>query len=181
MPSVHAWIAERPRTVLAVLAVFYAVLGLWVLAPEAVYSGDIGVKYVQARALGQHWLASMDIPYPGAFLDPAGEFLPMRPPFLMSTAGTRQAIFSPLSAVSQALAVGVAGMRGLIVLSIAGAVATLWGASLLVPHRTRAALLIALGIGSPMWFYGVSGWEHAPAVAFGTAAFALSYHGRGAR
>jgi hypothetical protein len=181
MPSALAWIAERPRTLLGVFALFYAVLGLWVLAPEAVYSGDIGVKYVQARALGLHRLGTMDIPYPGAFLDQSGEFLPMRPPFLMSTAGTRQAIFSPLSAVSQALVVGLAGMRGLIVLSIVGAVATLWAASLLVPLGARAALLAVLGVGSPMWFYGVSGWEHAPAVAFGTAAFALSYHGRGAR
>jgi hypothetical protein len=180
MPSALVWILERPRAVLGAFVLFYAVLGLWVLAPEAVYSGDIGVKYVQARALGLHRLASMDIPYPGAFLDPDGEFLPMRPPFLMSTAGTRQAIFSPLSAVSQALVVGVAGMRGLIALSIAGAVAVLWSASLLVPHATRAALLVVIGIGSPLWFYGVSGWEHAPAVALGTAAFALSYRGRGA-
>ena len=181
MPSALAWVIERPRVVLGAFALFYAVLGLWVLAPDAVYSGDIGVKYVQARALGLHRLASMDIPYPGAFLDPDGEFLPMRPPFLMSTAGTRQAIFSPLSAVLQALVVGLAGMRGLIVLSIAGAVATLWSASLLVPHGGRAAVLVALGIGSPMWFYGVSGWEHAPAVAFATAAFALSFRGRDAR
>ena len=181
MPSALAWIIERPRVVLGAFALFYAVLGLWVLAPEAVYSGDIGVKYVQARALGLHRLASMDIPYPGAFLDPDGEFLPMRPPFLMSTAGTRQAIFSPLSAVSQALVVGLAGMRGLIVLSIAGAVATLWAPRCSSPHGGRAAVLVALGIGSPMWFYGVSGWEHAPAVAFGTAAFALSCRGRGVR
>src|SRR4051794_40782547 len=114
MPSAFAWIAERPRIVLGAFALFYAVLGLSVLAPEAVYSGDIGVKYVQARALGLHRLASMDIPYPGAFLDPAGEFLPMRPPFLMTTAGTRQAIFSPLSAISQALVVAVAGLGGFV-------------------------------------------------------------------
>ena len=164
---------------LSAFALFYAVLGLWVLAPEAVYSGDIGVKYVQARALGLHRFASMDIPYPGAFLDPADEFLPMRPPFVMFTAGTTQAIFSPLSAVFQAVVVGLAGIRGLIMLSIVGAVATLWAASVLVPAGGRAALLVALGIGSPLWFYGVSGWEHAPAVALGTAAFALSVGGRG--
>src|SRR4051794_17343209 len=147
MPSAFAWIAERPRIVLAAFAVFYAVLGLWVLAPEAVYSGDIGVKYVQARALGLHRLASMDIPYPGGFLDPGAEFLPMRPPFIMSTGGTRQAIFSPLSALSQAVVVAIAGIRGLIVLSIVGAVGTLWAASMLVPHGARPALLVALGVG----------------------------------
>ena len=71
MPRALAWIAERPRVALGALALFYAVLGLWVLAPEVVYSGDIGVKYVQARALGLQRLASMDIPYRGAFLYPA--------------------------------------------------------------------------------------------------------------
>ena len=159
---------------LAVFALFYAIFGLWVLAPDAVYSGDIGVKYVQARALAEHRLASMDIPYPGAFLDPGEEFLPMRPPFVMTTGGTTQAIFSPFSAVSQAIAVAAAGMRGLILLSIAGGVVTLWAAFSIAPPGTGVPVLIAVGIGSPLWFYAVSGWEHAPAVALGTAAFALA-------
>ena len=41
------------RLALAAVILFYAVLGLVVLAPESVYSGDIGVKFVQARALGR--------------------------------------------------------------------------------------------------------------------------------
>ena len=56
----------------------YFVLGLIVLAPEAVYSGDIGVKYVQARALVDQRFTSLNIPYPGEFLDPAREVLPDR-------------------------------------------------------------------------------------------------------
>jgi hypothetical protein len=174
MHSAVAWVTARPRTVLAALALFYTLFGLFVLAPDAVYSGDIGVKFVQARALASNNLASMDIPYPGAFLDPGGEFLPMRPPFIMTTAGTTQAIFSPFSAVLQAAAVAAAGMRGLVLISIAGAVVTLWAACRLAPAAAGVAVLIALGIGSPLWFYAVSGWEHAPAVAFGTAAFALA-------
>jgi hypothetical protein len=179
MRKAVAWIEARPREVLTCLALFYTVFGLWVLAPDAVYSGDIGVKYVQARALAANNLASLDIPYPGAFLDRAEAFLPMRPPFIMSTAGTTQAIFSPFSAVLQAMAVGLAGMRGLILMSIAGAIVTLWAAFRIAPARLGAAVLIALGIGSPLWFYAVSGWEHAPAVALGTAAFALAVRSRG--
>jgi hypothetical protein len=164
--------------VLAAIAACYTVFGLWILNPDAVYSGDIGVKYVQARALVAHNFASMDIPYPGAFLDPAREFIPMRPPFVMATAGTTQAIFSPLSAVAQGIAVGVAGMRGLVLLSLAGAIVTLWSAARLAPHGFATPVLIAIGIGSPLWFYAVSGWEHAPAVALGTAAFALAVRAR---
>jgi hypothetical protein len=165
---------KAEATVLAGLALFYTIFGLWVLAPDAVYSGDIGIKYVQARALADQKLSSMDIPYPGAFLDPAEEFLPMRPPFIMTTGGTTQAIFSPFSAMFQAMAVALAGMRGLILMSIAGAVVTLYAAMRLAPPPLGVAVLIALGVASPLWFYAVSGWEHAPAVALGTAAFALA-------
>ena len=164
---------HRPATFAAIAIVaFYVVLGLRVLAPEAVYSGDIGVKYVQAQALVAHRFTSLDIPYPGEFLDPERAFLALRPPFVMSTAGETQAIFPPVSSVLQAIAVGAAGFRGMIVLSIVSAAVILIGACALAPPAQRLAVAIAVGLGSPIWFYAVSGWEHAPAVACGTAAFA---------
>ncbi len=106
---------------LAAIVLFYAVLGLVVLAPEAVYSGDIGVKYVQARALVSHRFASLDIPYPGELVDPAREFFPIRPPFVMVSNGATQAIFPPVSAVIQAMAVALAGFRGIVGLSVVAA------------------------------------------------------------
>jgi hypothetical protein len=156
----------------AAVVAFYAVLGLVILAPESVYSGDIGVKYVQAQSLADHHFTSLDIPYPGAFLDPGREFFPLRPPFVMSTGGTTQAIFPPASAVMQATAVAVGGFRGLIVLSLLSAAAVLVASCGLAPANYRLAIVLAVGLGGPLWFYAVSGWEHAPAVALGTAAFA---------
>lgn len=160
------------RLVVAGIVAFYGVLGLVMLAPESVYSGDIGVKFVQARALADHRFMSLDIPYPGEFLDPAREFIPLRPPFVLITGGTTQAIFPPASAVLQAVAVAVAGFRGLIVLSVVAAAVVLVASSMLAPPKYEVAAVIAVGLGGPLWFYAVSGWEHAPAVAFGTAAFA---------
>jgi hypothetical protein len=156
------------------IIVFYAVLGLIVLAPEAVYSGDIGVKYIQARALVERRLTSLDIPYPGEFLDPRHSFSPLQRPFFMRTHGETQAIFPPASALLQAGAVGVGGFRGMIALSIAAAAVVLVSALALAPGPQRLAVAVAVGLGSPLWFYAVSGWEHAPAIAFGTAAFAWS-------
>jgi hypothetical protein len=164
----------RGAVLLAAIVLFYAVLGLVVLAPEAVYSGDIGVKYVQARTLVSHRFASLDIPYPGELVDPAREFFPIRPPFVMVSNGATQAIFPPVSAVIQALAVAIAGFRGIVGLSIVAAGVVLYASWKLAPHEYGAAVLIALGLGGPLWFYAVSGWEHAPAVAFGTAAFACA-------
>ena len=160
------------RLAAAAVITFYAVLGLVILAPEAVYSGDIGIKYVQARALADQRFASLDIPYPGEFLDPGREFFPLRPPFVMVTGGTTQAIFPPASAVIQAVAVAAWGFRGLIALSLLSAAVVLLASCGLAPPNYRLAIVLAVGLGGPLWFYAVSGWEHAPAVAFGTAAFA---------
>ncbi len=160
------------RLAAAAVITFYVVLGLVILAPESVYSGDIGVKYVQAQALADHHFASLDIPYPGEFLDPGREFFPLRPPFVMTTGGTTQAIFPPASAVMQAIAVAAGGFRGLIVLSLLSAAVVLVASCGLAPPNYRLAIVLAVGLGGPLWFYAVSGWEHAPAVALGTAAFA---------
>jgi hypothetical protein len=170
-------IARRPIAAWAVwsaLVVFYAILGLVVLVPESVYSGDIGVKFVQARALAAHHFTSLAISYPGSFLDADRSFFPMRPPFVMTTGGETQAIFSPAAAIVQAAAVGVGGIRGLVFVSIVAAAIVLYAAMTLAPVRDRVAVLVALGLGGPLWFFAVSGWEHAPGVAFGTAAFACA-------
>jgi len=162
----------KPVALVGAIVSLYAVLGLAILAPESIYSGDIGVKYVQARALADHRFTSLDIPYPGEFLDPSREFFPIRPPFVMVTGGATQAIFPPVSAVLQAAAVSVSGFRGLIALSVVAAGIVLLASWKLAPREYGVPVLVALGVGSPLWFYAVSGWEHAPAVAFGTAAFA---------
>jgi hypothetical protein len=153
---------------------FYGVLGLGVLAPESLYSGDIGVKYVQARALVDHRFTSLDIPYPGQVLDPERELTPLRPPFVLRTRGTTQAIFSPASAVLQALAVAPFGFHGFIAVSIVAAALVLAASVKLAPHGLALPVIVTVGLAGPLWFYAVSGWEHAPAVAFGTAAFAVA-------
>ncbi len=152
----------------------YVVLGLIVLSPDAIYSGDIGVKFVQARALFDSRFTSLDLPYPGTLVDPDREFFPLRAPFVLSVAGTTQAIFSPAAATVQALLAAMSGLRGLIAGSIlSGAVILLASMRLLAPeHRLTAA--VTLGLGSPLWFYSISGWEHAPAVALSTTAFAVA-------
>ena len=166
------------RLTAALIVALYAVLGLVALEPEAVYSGDIGVKYVQAQALVEHRFASLDIPYPGQILDPERLFFPMRPPFVMTAGGETQAIFPPASSVLQAAAVAVGGFRGMMALSIVAAAGVLVSACALAAPRYRLAVAIAVGLGGPLWFYAVSGWEHAPAVALGTAAFACAVRPR---
>lgn len=155
----------------AVIGFYYAVLGLAILVPESVYSGDIGVQYVQARALLENRFRSLDIPYPGAFLDPERRFFPIRPPFVMETGGTTQSIFPPVSAVLQAVGVGAFGLRGMVAISLVAGYLTLLSTMRLAPRDARVAVVLALGLASPLWFYAVSGWHHAAGMAAGTAAF----------
>ncbi|MEO7272346.1 MAG: hypothetical protein ABIX28_05665 [Vicinamibacterales bacterium] len=167
--------------VFVLIAAAYAVLGFWVLEPDSVYSGDIGVKFVQARALAAAHFSSLDIPYPGQFLDPPRQFFPLRPPFVMTTGGETQAIFSPASAIVQALAVSFAGMRGMILVSLVAGIVILAAAWRLAEAGDGVPVLVSLGIAGPLWFYAISGWEHAPAVAFSTVAFALAIRSPAAR
>ena len=155
----------------ALVGIYYAVLGLAVLAPEAVYSGDIGVQYVQAQSILDNSFRSLAITYPGAFLDPERRFFPLRPPFVLTAAGETQSIFPPASALLQAVGVGAWGLRGMIVISVIAGWLAVYCAARLAP-ALHAAVIAAVGLASPLWFYAVSGWHHAAGMALGTAAFA---------
>jgi hypothetical protein len=173
--------AVQARLVFAALALFYVVLGLFVLNADAIYSGDIGVKFVQARALAAHRFASLDLPYPGEFLDPDRVFFAMRPPFVITAGSETQAIFPPASSVVQAAAVTAGGVRGMIAVTIIAGIATLWATAWMAAPEVRAAALLAIGIAGPLWFFAVSGWEHAQAVACSALAFAAAARGSSLR
>jgi hypothetical protein len=64
----------------------------------------------------------------------------------------------------------------MILVTLIGAAMTLYAARRLSPERDAFVVLLALGLASPLWFYAVSGWEHAPAVGLGVLGFALALH-----
>jgi hypothetical protein len=175
-PGVRALIPEpkSTRLVFVGLAIFYAVLGLAVLTPAAVYSGDVGVKFVQARALAAHHFSSLDISYPGAFLDPDRRFFALRPPFVMAVGPETQAIFPTASAMLQAAAVTLGGIQGMVAVTLLAGLAVMYATAKMAEPALRPLVLLAIGVASPLWFYAISGMEHAPAVAFGAAAFACA-------
>jgi hypothetical protein len=169
------------RLVFAALAMLYVVLGLFVLTSDAIYSGDIGVKFVQARALAAHRFTSLDLPYPGAFLDPERTFFALRPPFVITAGRQTQAIFPPASSIVQAAAVSIAGVRGMMAVTILAGLLTLWATARMSAPDVRPWALLAVGLAGPLWFFAVSGWEHAQAVAFAAVAFAAAMQPPGAR
>src|SRR4051794_24305794 len=140
--------SRTTRLIFGGIAIFYTVLGLVVLNDDAVYSGDIGIKFVQARALAAQRFTSLDIPYPGGFLDPDRRFVPMRPPFFMSVGSQTHAIYPTPPAVVQALAVTTAGLRGMIVVTIFAALITLYLTARMAERPLRTFVVLGLGLAS---------------------------------
>src|SRR5436305_776070 len=97
---------------LLIVTLAYALLAFVVLSPDALYAGDIGVKYVQARSLVDHRFKSLDIPYRGESIDPDHRFVPMRPPFVMPVRGQMQAIFSPATSIFDGIFVALSDYKG---------------------------------------------------------------------
>jgi hypothetical protein len=159
---------------IAAVTVVHAWLAFVALAPDAVYSGDFGVKFVQARELWTHHFTSMAIEPRNTFLDADGRFSPLRAPFVFKTPVGTQAIFPPAAAVLQGLFVPMGGILGMRLLSLISVMVTLWATWRLSPRGwAGAALPIVIGLATPLWFYAVIESEHAPAVALAAVAFAI--------
>src|SRR3954463_1523416 len=52
-------------------------------APRGLFSGDEGIKLVQALGVLDHGLSDPDLPYPGRTFDPAGRSYPFSAPFVI--------------------------------------------------------------------------------------------------
>jgi len=163
------------------VAAAWSVIGFVVLSPDTLYSGDLGVNYVQTRSLIKHQYRSMSLVYPGAVIDPSGRFFPFRPPFILATAVDVQGIYPPIIALSQAPLVQIAGLSGLVALSVFSGVVVLWMAGRIGNVRSEWMLPVVLGLGTCLWFYAIEPWEHAPAAALDIAAMALAFDRRPGR
>jgi hypothetical protein len=83
-PDSPVRLASRGRRValasILALTVAYAVLAFGVLEPDATYSVDATIKYIQARTLLVNHFTQSGIPNRGSFIDPDGRFFPLSPP-----------------------------------------------------------------------------------------------------
>ena len=150
------------------------------LAPDAVYSGDFGVKFVQARELWNNHFASLAIAPRNTFLDPDGRFSPLKAPFVFATRRGTKAIFPPAASILQALFVPLNGLLGMRLLSLLSVTLASWATWRLSPRGwTGATLPLVVGLATPLWFYGVIESEHAPAIALASLSFLIALSGDG--
>jgi hypothetical protein len=156
---------RRAVVLTAAVTACYALLAFVWLSPDAVYTIDAALKFMQARTLTEHHFTTMAIEYQGERLDPHRMFLPFESPFVFPSRGQIQVIFPTAPALLLA-PFSYAGFWGMTWVSVLGA-----GALLLV---TRAfardvpkpwLLPVVVGSATVLWFYAATLSEHAAATA----------------
>lgn len=164
--------------VIAMIAAAELVLISTVLNPRTFFSGDPGVKYLQAEALVQSRWRQLAVADPSASIVPDGRFSPLQVnQFKRVTADAPwYGLYSELFTVPVSLGLAWFGMRGLYLVPLLAGVATM-----ILTYRLAACVAprIAwlapglLGACSPMLFYSVDLWEHTLSVLCTTGAILL--------
>lgn len=151
----------------------YVLLAFVWLSPDAVFTIDAALKFIQARTLTAHHFTTMAIEYRGERLDPHRLFLPFEAPFVFPSRGRIQAIFPTAPALLFAL-VSPWGFWGMTWVSVIGAAALLLVVRVFARDVPRAwALPLVLGTATVLWFYATTTSEHALATALAIGSLVL--------
>jgi len=141
------------------------------LPAETFFVGDPGVKLIAARAAISHPAAPFEIALP----EIAHERVAFVEPFFELHDEHAHALTSEVFPVLTAPFIAAFGIRGAYVLPALGFLLAVWSSARLAaalgstsPPATVVMLSVALG--TPLLFYGLEYWEHAPAVAIASLA-----------
>jgi hypothetical protein len=166
-----------PWAIAAGVAGLHGFVACVLVDPDTLLSLDAAVKLLQGKTLRATGWTSMVLPYPGAVVDPDYRYFPFLAPFAFRTGQEWHGIFPTVVALVNATVVGF-GTRGVVLLSVAGSGLTMAASAYLSTGPSRALAPALLGLATCFWFYAVLPWEHVPAAALSTIAFALALRGR---
>jgi hypothetical protein len=162
---------------LALVAAVYAAC-LAGLEPGGFWIIDNAHKFLQLEAVLAGGYTDYTIPWPGAALDPTYAWNPLPAPFSRVEDGALHSFYPPFFATLSTLPYRLFGMRGLLLLPFAATLACLAALARLAARLGlgpggRAGALLLAGLCTPLWFYALVFWEHAPAVCL--AVFGLAF------
>jgi hypothetical protein len=142
----------------------------WLFLPrDAFFSGDSGVKLIQAENLISKRYSDVTLEYRGGDIDPRSEVSPFRlEPNLYVKDGRNYSVFPVLFPFLSSFFYAAAGWSGLYVLPMLSAL----GILVLVYAIARrfmafpyaVACMLAAVFATPLVFYAFTFWEHTPAV-----------------
>ena len=169
------WGRYAAQWVALLIALIYLALILVILPPQSFFSADSGMKYLQILNLA-HNPPSIAIAFPGSRLTDDARFQPW-PGYVLRRDGSYYSVFSLPYAALCALLYRVFGVYGPYLLSAASA----FGVALITFHIGRTLwdrmpvpdLLVAVAMGTPLFFYGVELWEHALGTLLSVASICL--------
>jgi len=156
----------------------------WLFLPHSgLFINDNGCKLIQTEGLVRDGGAGFSVPWPGRALDPALAFRPLGDPFGKVIDGRLFVSFPIPFALVTSLPYRLLGaggltllpfLAGLLLLPAVAALARLLGAD------ARGTWLAVLGtaLGTPIWFYAFTLWEHLPAVCLLSWGLVLLLRGR---
>lgn len=162
---------RKTETLASVAMVTIVVLFLQRRLPaETFFTGDSGVKLLATQNVLRHPWHPLEIPLPQL----GGRPLPYLDPFFVVHGNHSHALTPEAFPILSAPLLALFGSRGLYVLPTVGAILALlgwaWIALLLDARRRPLAVILALTLASPLLFYALEFWEHAPAFGAGTVA-----------
>lgn len=155
----------RLVTAAILIAVFFAVMQIFVLPPDGFMTGDQGSKYLQTRAFAEHGPLNPSIDVRSRDIDPAFKH---QEPKLKNRRGRLVSEFLWLMPLLGSPFLAAFGLRGLYIMPAVSVIVVLFCAARLArrrddPNGALTALLVV--IVTPMTVYGLELWEHAPAAA----------------
>jgi hypothetical protein len=157
--------AVRLAAAAILIGIFFVVMQLFVLPPDGFMTGDQGSKYLQTRAFAEHGPLDPSIDIRARDIDPTYAH---QEPKLKNRRGRLVSEFMWLMPLLGAPFVALLGLRGLYVVPAISALVVFFCAARLArrpgdPDGAVTALIVLLV--TPIAFYGLELWEHAPAAA----------------
>ncbi|MCP4037100.1 MAG: hypothetical protein GY733_09210 [bacterium] len=149
----------------------YAVSALWMPA-DGFWIYDTALKFIQVRAIAEGGALALD--WPGRALDPELAFGPLSRGFYGLRGDELHAAYSPVFPLLSSPFYRLFGLRGLGVIPMLGALLVfpaVWKLGGLVAsesgtrQRVQVGAVLVVAFATPLWFYALAFWEHAPAVA----------------
>ncbi len=177
---------RRAFVVIGALALAYALLIGFVLEPRTFFTGDSGVKYLQARALVVSGWRRLGIANPGGAVDPGARFsvLSVNQFERRAPGAPFYGSYSALFVLPVSVCLAAVGIRGVYIVPLLATLLTLALtyrlSSRTAPRNSWLAPLL-VGAASPLAFYSLDLWEHSLATFLVTAGvlWLLAGHGHG--